>query len=122
VHFATLSGAVLLLMQLLVIAPQLAENAGELSVREAAMGAPTIRIAARKVRWDFIMLPSEIVLGIRARLSAPPDVFNGGGFKRAKMRTPFAGNEAHPAFPNGAIPLTLFGPSAMSDPSSLSVP
>jgi hypothetical protein len=77
-------------MQLLVIAPQLVENAGELSVREAAMGAPTIRIAARKVRWDFISLPSEIVLGIRVRLSAPPDVFN-GQVSSGPMRTPFAG-------------------------------
>jgi hypothetical protein len=97
VHFATLSGAVLFLMQLLVIAAQLAENAGELSVREAAMGAPTIRIAARNVRWDFIMLPSEIVLGIRVRLSAPSDAFN-GGFKRANARTFCWEDEAHPGY------------------------
>lgn len=91
VHFATLSGAVLFLMQILVIAAQLAENAGELSAREAAMGAATIRIAGRNLRWDFIMLPSKFVLGIRARLSAPPDAFNGRG-SGGPMRTPFAGN------------------------------
>ncbi len=86
-HFATLSGAVLFLMQLLVIAAQLAENAGELNAREVAMGAPTIRITARNVRWDFIILPSEIVLGMRGRLSARPNAFNGEGFKLASAHT-----------------------------------
>jgi hypothetical protein len=85
-------------MQLLVIAPQLAENAGELSVREAAMGTPTIRLAARNVRLDFIMLPSEIVLGIRVRLSVPPDAFNGGGFKRANAHTFYWEDQAHPGY------------------------
>ena len=63
-HFATLSEAVLFLMHVFVIAAQLAENAGELDAKETAKGAPTVRIIVRNARWNFIILPSEIALGI----------------------------------------------------------
>jgi len=55
VHLATLSGALFRLIQLWVIAPQLADRAGELSASEAAMGTPTTRIAVRNPRCDFLI-------------------------------------------------------------------